>query len=382
MPVPDPTPSRNPLSRVFRSTRTAGLVAATEDAISAFRRERKLGKGTLRSTYVAAYRGYVAQGLAYVRVRVIEEPVVPGPAAILTDPELIRSNMRRFVQLPFPGVRLTASLLGSSDRMIADRRGFSTGQFRVGPQNTGWYDYSVVTEPEDPDEKPASARGQVLVPDPEAQAWVISDIDDTVLQTGLSEGFAAVRTTLLGQARTRRAVPGMASLYRSLEAGVPGSGRAAFFYLSTGPWQLYDMLTEFLRVRGFPAGPLFLTDWGPQQRFIARSGVEHKRTTLRRLFTHYPDARFVLIGDSGQQDADTYTGMAQEFPDQVVAIVIVDVGNNDRVPVVQETQTIARSAGIDFMYVADAHEAAVHMERRGLVTPESVDAVAAAVARG
>lgn len=369
------------LGRAVSSQRTAGIVAEVTDRIGTFRRERKLGKGTLRATYVAAYRGYVAQGRAHLRLRITEEPVVPSPAAVLADPDVLRTNLRRFLTLPFPGVRAIVSVAQATDRVEADRRGFATSNPRVGELVPGWHDYRVTTEPDDDDEEPTVARGQLLVPDPTADVWVISDIDDTILQTGLAEGLSAVKNTLFGQARTRRAVPGMSTLYRAIEAGMPGVGRAAFFYVSTGPWNLYDMLTDFMQVRGFPAGPLFLTDWGPQERYITRNGSAHKRSTLRRLFDHYPDARFVLIGDAGQKDAENYTLMAKEHPDQVVAIVILDVGLSDRAAEAEEWETVARSAGVEFRFVADARHAAQVLADLGVIAEAAVTAVAAAYER-
>lgn len=368
-------------SRVVRSEKTAGIVAGLEDRLARFRRERKLGKGTLRDTYLVGYRGYVAAGRAHVRVRVTEEPVVPQQAEMLTDPEVLRSNLRRFVALSFPGVRVQVSMLDGVDRMETDRHGYAAGTMLVGDPVPGWYDYSAATEPDDSSEDPTTARGQVLVPDPAAPVWVVSDIDDTVLQTGLAEGMAAVKNTLLGQARTRRAVPGMASLYRAIEGGTGTGARAPFFYLSTGPWALYDVLVEFLRVRGFPAGPLFLTDWGPQQRYITRSGTEHKRVNLRRLFTVYPEAKFLLVGDSGQHDPYNYVDLATEHPESVIAIIIIDVGIEEKAAAVREQEVVARAAGVPFYFVADAREAAVRLAELGIIDEAAVAAVAAAYER-
>lgn len=370
------------VGRVVRSQRTAGIVAGIEDRFAKFRRERKIGKGTLRSTYVVAYRGYVGNGRAYTKLRVTEEPVVPQQAEVLTDPEALRGNLRRFAAMSFPGVDVTVTMAGASDSAETARHGYANATIPVADLVPGWHDYEVRTEPVDPDEEPATARSQVLVPDPAAPFWVISDIDDTVLQTGLAEGLVAVKNTLFGQARTRRAVPGMATLYRAIEGGpaAAGGARAPFFYISTGPWNLYDMLCEFLRVRGFPAGPMFLTDWGPQERYISRSGTQHKRSSLRRLQALYPSAKFVLIGDSGQQDAYNYTDFAEEFPDSVAAIIIVDVGLDDKAEAMREHEQ-AVAGRVPFHYVTDAREAAVVLADKGVIRAEAVDAVAAAYER-
>ena len=369
------------LDDVVRSERTAGIVSSVEQTISRWRRERKIGKGTLRATHVTAYRGYVAHGRAAIRFRVIEQPVVPPQAEALTDPELLKMNVRRFFALSFPGVRVKVTLDEASDEAVTARHGFATVQLPVGDLPPGWHDYVARTVPVDPAEEVASARSQVLAPDPAAPVWVVSDIDDTVLQTGLTEGLTAMKNTFLGQARTRRAVPGMATLYRAIEGAGPAGTRVPFFYLSTGSWAFYDMLTEFLRVRGFPDGPLFLTDWAPQERYITRSGTEHKRTNLRRLFQTYPEAKFVLIGDSGQRDPYNYADLAREFPESVARILILDIGREDKAEEVREFAASLTPDDPPFSLVADAAAAAEVLDEAGLVDESAVAAVRASVAR-
>ena len=95
----------------------------------------------------------------------------------------------------------------------------------------------------------------------------------------------------------------------------------------------------------------------------------------------FPDARFVLIGDAGQKDAENYTLMAKEHPDQVVAIVILDVGLSDRAAEAEEWETVARSAGVEFRFVADARHAAQVLADLGVIAEAAVTAVAAAYER-
>ena len=70
----------------------------------------------------------------------------------------------------------------------------------------------------------------------------------------------AAWNTFVREEGTRRAVPGMATLYRELRAAHPDM---PFVYLSTGSWNIAPNLGRFLRRHGYPSGPLLLTDWGP-----------------------------------------------------------------------------------------------------------------------
>ena len=153
-------------------------------------------------------------------------------------------------------------------------------------------------------------------PHPKAPFAVISDLDDTVIRSGLTEGMTAVRRTLLGDQHTRRAIPGVSSWYRGISRkGQVDGVEPGFFYVSTGSWSFYEMLVQFLQLRGFPRGPLFLTDWGPTDRYLHRSGSMHKKHTIGRLLHAYPHTPFVLVGDTGQGDFDAYTDAARHFPE-------------------------------------------------------------------
>ncbi|MEI6699601.1 MAG: phosphatase domain-containing protein, partial [Mycobacteriaceae bacterium] len=199
------------------------------------------------------------------------------------------------------------------------------------------------------------------------------------LVTGLTEGVAMVTRTVLREADKRRAIPGMSALYRGLARGMATStgGRRpepAFFYVSTGSWSFYPLLQQFVQLRAFPQGPMFLTDWGPTERYVRRSGAEHKRTAIRRLFEAYPKMRFVLIGDSGQRDGLTYEEMAREFTGRVKLIVIRQVGddNDDRNSKVRERAEILRAEGIPLYLVPDASHAAQLFHAEGLCDEETI----------
>ena len=45
----------------------------------------------------------------------------------------------------------------------------------------------------------------------------------------------------------------------------------------------------------------------------------------------YPDLKFILIGDSGEHDADIYIEIAEEFPERIRAIYLRSVNHERRV---------------------------------------------------
>ncbi|WP_152189163.1 App1 family protein [Georgenia satyanarayanai] len=177
----------------------------------------------------------------------------------------------------------------------------------------GWHDVTVRAR----GARPVTAR--VLVIGADTRFGVISDIDDTVMVTRVPRPLIAAWNTFVRHTSTRQAVPGMAELFRQVQAAHPG---APVLYLSTGAWNVVPALERFFRRSGLPAGPMLMTDWGPTNTGWFRSGQEHKRTTLRRLLIDFPEIRWLLVGDDGQHDPEIYSELAREHPDRVAAVAI------------------------------------------------------------
>lgn len=351
------------LTAKLRSPEVAAVVAGIESGLIKRRRESKMESGAFRGIHVVVYRGFVAGDVAKVRVRVIETPELPGDSRIPYW-DTAQANLRRHSALAIVGTEVELRIGGHAATEVTDEHGFANFSLPVPGLKVGWHDAVATTTPIE-DGESASGSGQVVKPSLRAPFLVISDIDDTILLTGLTEGLTMVTRTLLREANQRRAIPGMSSLYRGMVRGVATKAgkhkpEPTFFYVSTGSWSFYPLLEQFIGLRAFPQGPMFLTDWGPTERYLRRSGAEHKRTAIRRLLEAYPSMRFVLIGDSGQRDPLTYEEMAREFPGRVALIIIRQVGSDDeeRNREVRERAESLRAEGIPLYLVADALEAA------------------------
>ena len=365
------------LTAKLRSPEVAAVVAGIETGLTRRRRESKMESGAFRGVHVVVYRGFVADDVAKVRVRVIETPEIPGDSRIPYW-EVAQSNVRRHSALAIVGVEVELRIGKHTAKEVTDDHGFANFSLPVPGLKVGWHDAEAVTTPIE-DGEAASGTGQVVKPSLKAPFLVISDIDDTILLTGLTEGVTMVTRTLLREANKRRAIPGMSSLYRGLVRGVPNRAgnrkpEPTFFYVSTGSWSFYPLLEQFIQLRAFPQGPMFLTDWGPTERYLRRSGAEHKRTAIRRLLEAYPGMRFVLIGDSGQRDALTYEEMAREFPGRVELIIIRQVGSEteDRNKEIDERANALRDEGIPLHLVADANAAAELVHHLNLCDEETL----------
>jgi len=163
-------------------------------------------------------------------------------------------------------------------------------------------------------------QGQVELMEPTG-VTIVSDIDDTIKVTEVTNRRAMLRNTFL---ETFKPVPHMAEVYRgwAAEAGV------RVCYLSAGPWQLFAPLSAFLQTNGFPAGALLLREfrWKDESFFnlFARPDA-YKTAAIEDLLRRFPQRRFVLVGDAGERDPEIYAGLARQHPEQITRVFIRDV---------------------------------------------------------
>lgn len=191
----------------------------------------------------------------------------------------------------------------------------------------GWLTFHAVSP-----EHTGVGRVQLIPP---TGVSVISDIDDTIKITEIPAGKRIVlRNTFLHE---YRAAPDMARRYREMGPDV------AFHYVSSGPWPMYELLSEFLfsEAVGFPLGSFRMRDmrlsplshkfWEDVVSMLTAGAhapsFSHKVERISEIMEHFKDRHFILIGDSGERDPEVYAEIRKQYPTQVQEIRIRDVGN-------------------------------------------------------
>ncbi|NTU83627.1 MAG: DUF2183 domain-containing protein, partial [Chloroflexales bacterium] len=286
------------MSRLRRIVTRAGSDA--EELIERLRRRRNQ-QGPVQ---VIAYRGMGTSAGLSLSGRVLEDQGIMPAEDDQTRLRNLRDNWRRFGTHELTGVLVRADYKGQTARARTDEEGYF--QLRLEPvpplDDTPWQTVQLAL----PD-LGVQTTGEVLVPPPTARYAVISDIDDTVLQSYATDTLKMLRLTFLRNARTRLPFHGVAALYRALEAGAGGHDHNPIFYVSSSPWNLYDFLVEFMAHHGLPDGPLFLADYGlDREKLIKQRHADHKLAQIEWIAASYPHLPLVLIGDSGQHDPEIY----------------------------------------------------------------------------
>jgi phosphatidate phosphatase APP1 len=278
-----------------------------------------VGRGLRRRGWVPRVlplTGYGGPGWVRVLARVLLSP--PGtPREALGD----LRGWRHFLTPSAVGVEVTVRLGDTTHVVTTDYDGYVDVRL-PSALPPGWQSAELTVG----DRRPVAAPVRVV--GPETRLGLLSDIDDTVIVTMLPRPLVAFRNAFLLRESARRPVPGMADLYREILAAAPD---AFVVYLSTGAWNTADTLTGFLARHGYPSGPMLLTDWGPTPDAWFRSGQDHKRGQLVRLFEELPHLRWLLVGDDGQRDPSLYAEAARTHPGMVSAIAIRQLSTAEQV---------------------------------------------------
>jgi phosphatidate phosphatase APP1 len=332
---------------------------------------------------IQPYRGYGTPERLYLLGRVLRGSV-PAAAGERDHALLNLANMiQRFESDEIPGARVTARLGGREWEAVTDEEGyFELWMEPDEPPAAGtlWHDVPLELPGRVTGEgRPVHATGLVLVPPPGSRFGVISDIDDTVVRTGATAPLRMARTVFLGNARTRSPFPGVAAFYRALQHG---AGRADFnplFYVSSSPWNLYDLLTEFLELRKIPLGPLMLRDWGVSEGEVLPTGhAGHKLEAIRRILDLYPALPFILLGDSGQEDPEIYHRVVHDYPSRILAVYIRSVHPRaERADAVRALAEEVAHAGSTLLLTDDTVAAAEHAAAQGWISPDALAEVRA-----
>jgi Uncharacterized conserved protein (DUF2183) len=150
---------------------------------------------------------------------------------------------------------------------------------------------------------------------------VVCDIDDTLKHTQIRQRREMLLNTF---AREYSAVPGMVAWAARVARG---DNNMAFHYVSGSPMQLMPALTDFLRVQHFAAGSMHLRafSFSPAALLDADATSRHKQAEIAQLLADHPRRRFVLVGDSGERDPETYGAIAREHPSRIAEVLIRDV---------------------------------------------------------
>ena len=318
--------------------------------------------------HIAAYRGYGGGGRALILGRVLQ-----NEGLVQADPSHSKlrnlfAMLKRLESDPLPHARVQARWPGGTRELVADNEGFIREWVEMDTGDLSGWGFLTLELSGSP-AMPAEAR--FLVPATTAAYGVISDMDDTVLQSHVTDFIRAAGMVLLENARTRLPFPGVAAFYRALGQGGSGDADNPVFYVSSSPWNLYDVIAEFLEAQRIPAGPLLLRDWdlGPS---VLRNAA-YKLGVIREILATYPSLPFILIGDSAQEDPEIYADVVGTHPGRILAVYIRNVRQHpEDSPAIRGLAQRVSAAGSTLVLADDTLTAARHAAAHSWIREEAL----------
>lgn len=171
---------------------------------------------------------------------------------------------------------------------------------------------------------PREFRGRLQLVEPSGVS-IISDVDDTIKHSNVGNRRDLFRNTFT---KSFAPVVGMPELYQDC-----ARQGAVFHFVSGSPWQLYEPLKEFCQAEGYPYGSFHLKRFRFREaaRKLRRSPQKtYKRSAIEPILARFPDRRFVLIGDSGEQDPEIYGHFLRESPGHIGGVFIRTIHGESR----------------------------------------------------
>lgn len=329
--------------------------------------EERLGQ--IGEPVIIPYLGHGTPEQLFIHGRVLQHKNISAASDNDTLWRNLLNTYRRLESDEVPYAQVLVEFQGVKHEVVANEEGFFQQWLPVvQPLDTTqvWHTANLQLKDAGTDSR---VETSIFIPSSKAKFGIISDIDDTVVQTHATQLLRMARTVFLGNARTRLPFPGVAAFYRALQAGTAETPYNPLFYVSSSPWNLYDLLLEFFILQDIPLAPLFLRDWGISRSELLPTGHKgHKSTIIQQLLDFYPDLPFILIGDSGQEDPEIYHHIIQKNPNRILAAYIRNVLPNPErdasiASLAQEVAVVGGSLLLD----KDTHVMAQHAAANGWI---------------
>jgi phosphatidate phosphatase APP1 len=268
------------------------------------------------SSHVVVFDGYGTPGRVIVSGRVLEDASARAPEAARAWWENLVDTWDLLASEEVPNVRLRIEIGRERFQTATDEEGLfelaasplatplppGASQVRatvVGP--AAWAGPSAV--------------GVVHVLPTGSCVAVISDFDDTVAESHVTDRLRLVREAAFKNAAQIEPVPGVAEAYQRASR----AGAVAFFYVSGSPINFFPRIGAFLDQHAVPRGPLLLKDFGRDPIFEQEG---YKLNRIESLLETFPNMRVVLVGDSGERDPEIYRTVLKRHPARVAGIVV------------------------------------------------------------
>ncbi len=346
----------------------------------------KKSTGFLHPPMILPYIGFGNSKHLEVKGRVLEDKGIATPQEEDSIWQNFVAMYKRYTSEYIPHVQVKVHFHGVEKIVETDENGYFNTIFHLSEPLSNeplWREVHLeLLDKVIKRQKKTEATGKVLIPPKGIDFGIISDIDDTILVSKATEFRKKIRLMLLKNAHTRLPFKGVSAFYCALQKGSSGKEDNPIFYVSSSSWKLYDLLLDFCKVKKIPVGPFLLRNSRlDQYKFISSIHKVHKMEKIENIIGTYKELKFILIGDSGQKDAEIYHQVVKSFPGRVLAIYIRHVSTEIREAEINKITLELSNKKIPLVLVKDTNEAARHALKNGYIHAASIPEISTEVKR-
>jgi phosphatidate phosphatase APP1 len=263
----------------------------------------------LKPAWIDAFSGWASPttGQLFARVHHGTPPLKPVPGQ--SDYKRFRQTVEGLELDAIPRATVSVQGIPGVTSAVADKHGFVMLKLPAGLR-PGVLDVTLNVTTEGWTSPPATLEVEVF--DDSAGLGVISDIDDTLVDSGVTDKPELIRNTLFHSKWEIKTFPLAPETVSALAGkGADGLPKVPLFYLSGSPWGLHSRISELFDRVGFPHGVMILRRYSQEP---VRDPAAFKYPHLKDLFEAFPHKTWILLGDSGEKDPEVYAKMRGEYP--------------------------------------------------------------------
>jgi phosphatidate phosphatase APP1 len=270
---------------------------------------------------IVIYNGLGTVERARVWGRVLEDKGLEVPGKGERWWGKLKRSYQAFESDEIPHARLELKILDRRISVKADGEGLFQADLE-GPLPTGSHRVRAALK----------GGGSFRVIEGQLRVWprgpgvaVVSDIDDTILRTGVGDKLKMIKRVALSSAEDLKSFDHAPALYQAwARSGAP------IVFVSGSPINLYSRLARFMALKGLPAAPMLLKNLGTTEGADAlRDQVRYKLRRIEEVCRLLPGYHLVLIGDSGERDPEIYAEIRRRKGRAVRRILIHKVTEED-----------------------------------------------------
>lgn len=326
--------------------------------------------------HIMPYLGYGSSGNVFIKGRVLEKRTISKAGESNSIWQNLKNTYKRIDSNEIAKVEIQVRFQDQLYTIFSDEEGYFESNIKPSQPlpDIFWQDLEItIINAPVPFTPGVIVKGEFLVPLQGCDFGIISDIDDTIIETNAISLLKMARNTFITNVRSRLAFEGVAAFYGALQKGKRNTPNNPIFYVSSSPWNLFDMLIEFMEINKVPHGPLMLRDYGLNEMGITGGNhMEHKYEQIQKILNTYPDLPFILIGDSGQDDPKIYQRIVKNFPGRILSVYIRDVKVPKKAQKVLEIAEDIYGHKVPMLLISDTIEASKHALEMGFIIPEKI----------